>query len=199
MKFISLLAFVSMPLVAYMFVCSGNIIRLVLGQQWIGASELFKTLALAAMIQPIASTRGLVLLSIGKSRKYLWWGGANAIVTILSFILGLPWGARGVATSYAVANYLVLYPSLLYVFNGSPVRVKDFFTAIYKPFTASLTMGAICFFLQKSIGEISDISFLTICFVASLGVYLLSMMALAGGGKDLREYYSYGRLAFSRK
>ncbi|MBM9513277.1 MOP flippase family protein [Desulfogranum marinum] len=198
-KFISLLAFMSMPLVAFMFACSENIIRLVLGSQWIGANELFKILAFAAFIQPVLSTRGVVLLSTGQSRKYLWWGTGNAIVTTISFILGLPWGAKGVATAYATANYLLLYPSLFYVFKNSHLRVNDFFAAIYKPFTASLAMGIVCFLLQNSMKAGDDIFVLAICFVASLVVYLLAMVAVSGGTKDLREYYSYGRLAFTRK
>ena len=62
-----------------------------------------------------------------------------------------------------------------------------------------MAMGATCFFLQKSIGEIGDISVLTFCFIASMGIYLLAIMALSGGAKDLREYYSYGWLIFARK
>lgn len=199
MKFISVLAFVSMPLVVFMFVCSDNIINLVLGPQWMGASEFFRILALAALIQPVASTRGVVLLSTGQSRKYLFWGAANAIVTIISFILGLQWGAKGVATAYAIANYLILYPSLIYVFKGSPVRTRDFFSAIYKPLTASLSMGLICYYFQMSIKDISNFYIISICFVLSFCVYLFALWAVSGGSKDLREYYSYGRLAFVRK
>ncbi len=199
MKFISVLAFVSMPLVAFMFVCSDNIIRLILGQQWINASDLFKILALSAFIQPVGRTWDVVLISSGKSRKYFWWGVFSAIVTMISFLAGLPWGAKGVAISYAIANYLLLYPSLLYAFNNSPINVKDFFAAIYKPFIASLAMTAICFFLQSYIRETSDTYVLTIVFVAGFAVYLLAIMTFSGGVKDLREYYSYGKLAFARK
>lgn len=198
MKYISVLAFASMPLVAYMFVCSENIIRLVFGPQWIGASDIFKVLAFAALIQPVGSTRGVVLLSTGQSRKYLWWGAGNAIVTILSYVLGLPWGGEGVAAAYAIANYLILYPSLYYVFKGSPLKVNDFFISIYRPLISSLAMGTICFFLRQFMGVAGDIAVLSVCAIAGLTFYLLTMIAVSGGSEELYEYYSYGRMAFAR-
>lgn len=198
-KFISILAFVSMPGVVFMYVCSDNLISLVLGSQWMGASEIFKILAFAGLIQVTGSTRGVVLLSTGKSRKYLWWGAGNAFITILSFVIGLPWGPKGVATSYAVANYLLLYPSLLYVFKDTPVCVGDFFTAIYKPLVASLAMGSACFLLLRNLNSWPDVAALSVCFVVSLGAYLLALIVLSGGSKDIREYYSYGRLVFAKK
>jgi O-antigen/teichoic acid export membrane protein len=197
-KFISLLAFVSMPFVVYTFICSDNIIRLVLGQQWIGASEIFKILALAAMIQPVAGTRGVVLLSTGKTRKYLRWGAVNTVATALSVVFGLPWGAKGVASGYTIVNYLILYPSLVYVFEGSPVRVKDFFTAIYKPFTASLSLGTVCSLLHHAMNGAADVIVLSVCFAVGLIVYLAASIVLSGGARDLREYYAYGRIAFAR-
>jgi PST family polysaccharide transporter len=198
-KLLSILSFVSIPIVVFMFVCSDRIISLVLGARWMEASALFKILAVAGLIQTVSSTRGLVLLSSGKTRRYLWLGVANALVTCLAFTIGLPWGAKGVATAYAVSNYLILFPSLIYSFNGTPVRLSDFFTAIYKPVMASGLMAVACFLVLIQFDHLPDLLILIVCFVAGLLTYLLSSVAVSGGTKDLREYYSYGRLVFSRK
>ena len=80
MKFISILAFLSMPLVVFLFVCSDQVISLVLGEKWLDASKIFKILAVIAFIQPVSTTWGLVLLSTGKSRRYLRWGVINSII-----------------------------------------------------------------------------------------------------------------------
>lgn len=199
MKFIGILSFLSTPVVVFMYVCAERIISLVLGPQWTGAIELFRILAFAGLIQVVGSTRGVVLLSTGKSRKYLWWGAGNAAFTILSFLIGLPWGPKGVATSYSIANYLLLYPSLFYVFKGTPMRVNDFFIAIYKPLAAGLLMGVSCFLLLFNLNSLSDVAALSGCFVVSLGVYLLALIVISGGAKDIREYYSYARLVFAKK
>ena len=199
MKFISILAFLSMPVVVFMYTCSESIIALILGPQWNGAVDIFRILALAAFIQPVCSTRGMVLLTTGKSRKYLWWGVGYAVVTILSFVIGLPWGAKGVATSYAIANYLILYPSLVYVFKDTPLRIRDFFIAIYKPLVASLAMAVAGFFMTTRLNGLSEVPILLACFGMSVVIYLLALIVLPGGSKDLSEYYSFGRLVFSSK
>lgn len=199
LKLLSILAVASMPLIAFMFVCADRIISLVLGQQWLGASDVFKILALAGLIQTVGSTRGLVLLSTGKSRKYLYWGGANAVSTCLAFVIGVPWGPEGVAISYTIANYLLLYPSLYYVFKETPVRVQDFFIGVYKPLLASLIMGGAGYLFLNTFKDLPDFSALFFCFIASFGSYILALIAIGGGTKDIREYYSYGRLIFSKK
>ena len=140
-KYTSILAFVSMPVVAFMFVCSDQLINLVLGHKWAGASILFKILSFAALIQPVASSRGLVMISTGETRRYFYWGIANASLTCLSFILGIPWGVKGIAISYVISNYIILYPSLHYAFYNTPIKPKDFFQSIYKALVSSLIMG----------------------------------------------------------
>lgn len=197
-KFLSILSFISMPLVVFMFVCSDNLVRVILGHQWMGASEIFKILAFVALIQPVASTRGVVLLTTGNSKKYLKWGAGSACLSILSFICGLPWGGKGVASAYAIANYALLYPSLIYVFKGSPVCATDFFSSISKPLAASFIMGIVCFMIQSSIGGMGDLSVISISFIVSFPAYLLATVAVSGGFREIREYLSYGRLVFGK-
>jgi len=198
-KLLSILSFVSIPLVVFMFVCSDRIISLVLGSQWMEASVLFKILAIAGLIETVSSTTGLVLISTGRSRKYLLLGAVGALVICLAFAVGLPWGAKGVATAYTIANYLILFPTLIYAYKDTPVQLGDFFSSIYKPLLASTAMGAVCFVLLGNLYYLSDFVVLIICFIIGLLVYLLATIIFSGGAKDIREFYSYGRLVLSKK
>ncbi|MDY0093818.1 MAG: lipopolysaccharide biosynthesis protein [Candidatus Vecturithrix sp.] len=198
-RLLSILSFVSIPLVAFMLVCSDRIIHLILGSQWMEASVLFKILALAGLVETVSSTTGMVLITSGQSRRYLWVGAAGSLIICLAFVFGLPWGAKGVATAYAVANYLILLPTLIYAYKDTPVQLGDFFMAIYRPFLASLAMAAVCFALLRQLDNWSDLVALAVCFVASLLVYVLFTIVIANGAQDLREFYSYGRLVFTQK
>lgn len=113
-------------------------VRLLLGPQWIGAVAVFRILAIAGLVQAISTTRGLVMVSCGHSRRYLRWGLFNALLMVLSFIAGLPFGIEGVAAAYTIANYIVLFPSLRYCFNDTPVTVGMFLRAFYPPLLAAL-------------------------------------------------------------
>ena len=200
LKCVSLLAFVSMPLVAFMFVCSEHLINLLLGPQWQGANEIFKILAIAAFIQPFSGTTGMVLISTGRSRLYLFLGLFGAIVICLSFVSGLPWGPKGVATGYVIANYILLFPIFFYTFKNTSISIGDVLSAVYKPVCASVIMGMGCFFLPLWIsGDMNVVLLLVILFLASSIIYLLAFAVFPGGGNELREYYSYVGLIYRKE
>ena len=199
LKCVSLLAFVSMPIVVFMFVCSDQLIITLLGGKWLGASDIFKILAIAAFVQPVSSTWGMVLLSTGRSTMYLSVGVVNAVFTCLAFVSGLPWGGEGVATAYALINYILLFPILFYSFQDTSIRIKDFILAIYKPFIASLVTGGGGVFLLHFYIGIDGLKLLMICFIAYSVSYLLTLVVIPGGIHDFKEYFSYIRLLIEKK
>ena len=137
---VNMIAFISMPLVAVMAGLSHEIIGIVLGQQWIGAANIFKALAFAAVLQPVLGTAGWVLISLGQAKRLMYWGLISVPAILLSVIVGLPWGALGVATSYTGCIFILLVPCLLYTFRYSPISLVGFFKAIGCPLTISLVM-----------------------------------------------------------
>ena len=198
-KYISILAFVSMPLVVFMFVCSEQIVSLLLGEQWLEASEIFRLLAIAAFIQPVSTTWGLLLISSGKSKRYLRLGLFNSVFISISFGCGLAWGAKGVAISYAIATYLLLYPTLVYSMFDSSVTVRDFFSSIFKPLLSSLFMGASCWYFLAIIPDYPEFFTIAMCTIFSVIVYFLSIIAISLGIRDIKEYFYYFKVVFSKE
>jgi PST family polysaccharide transporter len=199
MKFVSILAFISMPLVAFLFVCSDQLINIILGPQWMEASAFFKILAVVAFIHPVSTTWGLVLISTGRSRRYLKWGIVNSIVIVISFAIGVFWGAKGVAIAYVFATYLLLYPTLRYSFKNTPVKVKDFIISVWKPMIASILIGVICFFILNIFQGYNDLLLIIICFFSILIIYPVVLLLISGGLHNIREYYQYFRLILLNK
>lgn len=141
MQTLRVLAFLTMPLVLWMFLVSEPLILLLLGENWAGVIPLFRILAIAAFIQPCAGMVGSVMLSVGHSREYFLQGVATSGVISLAFVVGIFWGATGIAVGYLVANYLVLIPLLAYAYKGTALRVRDFFDSISLP--AFLTIASL--------------------------------------------------------
>jgi PST family polysaccharide transporter len=144
-----LLALTSMPLVAFLAVAAEQLLALLLGPRWSGAVPIFQALALAGFIQPVASLRGLVALSSGRSRDYLLLGVINAVVVCIAFALGLRWGPIGVAVGYSLAIYALLYPTVKLSFRGTRIRMADFWSAIGQPAFASLLGAAAVLLLPQ--------------------------------------------------
>ena len=120
----------SVPLAMYSLVQAEFLVQLLLGPKWKGVVPVFRILAIAGLVQAADGTRGVVFLSLGRSKRHFRWGLANSAVMVCAFLLGLPFGIVGVAVAYAVAVYVVLLPSPYYCFHGTPVSVSLFMRAL---------------------------------------------------------------------
>jgi len=137
-----ILAAVVVPLTTFVFVEADFLVRLLLGPQWMAAVPVFRILAIAGIVQGVASTRGLVQLSYGYSGRYLRWGIANALAMIIAFFAGLPYGIEGVAAAYVIANYIILVPSLWYCFRDTPLTIGGFMRTLVMPLVISALAAA---------------------------------------------------------
>jgi len=198
-KLVTLLAFITMPLMVFLFVCAGEVIDLLLGSKWSGATGIFKILCIVAFIQPVAGTVGLVLVSLGQSKRYFAFGTIHSIIIVISFILGLPWGAIGVATAYTIATYALLVPTLWYCFRRSPISITDFFSAISRPMIASVCMGVVTFLVYLLLANQPDIVVVGACFGIGLLAYFLVLILMPGGCQILRESFSYVSLLLRKE
>lgn len=182
------LAYVTMPLMAFVFVAAEPLIVLALGRRWIDAVPVLRYLSAAAFIMPVASLRGLVILSMGRTGDYLKLGGIYAVGTALGFIAGLPWGPQGVALGYSVVTYLLLYPTLLLGFNKTDIRVGDFFSAIRFPASASLIAVVVVTVIAQQIPpptlEVVQLIEYVGAFVL---VWLVSMLCFPGGWREMKN------------
>jgi PST family polysaccharide transporter len=183
----SLLALVSMPLTAFLFVASKPVIELVLGSKWLGVAPIFSWLAVAAFIQPTTGFVGSFLLSLGQGRRYLQCGLINAVILSASFIVGLPWGAIGVATAYAIGNYVALYPWLRWAFHNSPVSFRDFADACAMPAAVSLTAAGLGFVAKSQITAVPPI----LQIGTSLLIFLVVLAAAARFTNAGRKHMSF--------
>jgi len=198
-KLTSILAFITMPLAGFLFVCSESIIRLLLGEKWMDASPIFKILAVGAFIQAVESTRGLTLVSLGMSRKYLKWGVFGSVFFVLTYVVGIPWGARGVALAYVIGEYLIMVPSLWYCFRGTPVSLLGFFKTISRPAVISLAATAIMFLAHKFLlVNQSDLVVIGACLALGTPSYFAMWFFIPGGSKTLAELAGSVAVVLSR-
>jgi PST family polysaccharide transporter len=190
-KYCSLLSFVTMPVVAFLFASSEHVIRLFLGPRWLGAVELFTILALVSFIQAPSGIRSIVQTALGQGERLFRLSLITGGAAVASFFIGLSWGARGVAIAYAVSTYLVLHPSLAYAFHGTPVRTSDFYRSIMRPAISSVIMAALLVLIESRLGGWSDIAVLAFMFLAGSLCYLGLFVLMPQGRRDLRDYRDY--------
>lgn len=104
------LAFVLMPVCAGIALIADNLVYVVLGEQWVGAIDIIRALALFAVVKSVAPVSSQVLISIGNpraARNQSLWGLA---VMPLAFVIASQWGAVAVALTWTIVYpFLVLF------------------------------------------------------------------------------------------
>jgi O-antigen/teichoic acid export membrane protein len=193
-KLNEILTFIYMPLVVYLGIYSENIIRLILGDNWMGAAVIFRIFAFGAFILPIASTPDLVLQTCGLTRRYLKWGIVSASITIFSFALGVHWGAVGVAAAYTIVRVVTFYPSLWYRLRDTPISISFFFQSIILPVFSSILVGCVLIILARFFSFKSNVVEILVSLFAYAILYLGLWWSIPIGRKKVLEYISYGKL-----
>lgn len=122
-----LLAFITVPGIAALTIAAEPVVGILFGERWLAVAPIFAWLGIAGLMQPVSSTTGWIFICQGKTRMMFRWGVYSALTTVLSFAVGLRWGAVGVAAAYAVSGYVLRLPVLaVMVGRAGPVSASDF-------------------------------------------------------------------------
>jgi PST family polysaccharide transporter len=115
----------TMPLAGLMLATSDLVIAVLLGPRWADSAPIFFWLAIAALYHPLSQTTGWLFITQGRGRDMLIWACISTPLVMIFFLIGLPYGAVGVAAAYVIGGSLIIMPSLLwFVGRRGPVSTK---------------------------------------------------------------------------
>jgi PST family polysaccharide transporter len=140
-----------MPVVVFSFVFAGDAILLILGPQWQQSVILFQAIAPAAFIETFNTVGSWACAPFGKSGRLVRWQLFATTVTVASFLIGIRWGALGVAVGFSLSTVALRLPAILYLLHGSPIRPIDLLGPLSRPAFASIAAGAIIFALRAEL------------------------------------------------
>ena len=146
LRVMPLILLVALPGVAFATAMSDVLIPFVLGEQWRQSASIFLALGFAGLLQPLNNPAGWLFISQGRSGDFLRWGIITAVTSVLAFLVGLPYGALGVAIAYAISEYLRTPFLWLYVGKSGPLKASHVLHAA-TPFVlgAHLALAAVWF------------------------------------------------------
>jgi len=178
---------VSVPGIAWLILCADWVIVLFLGPRWRGAAIIYSLLGLAGILQPLGNSTGWLFISQGRTKEMFRWGLVGGGLTIASFVVGLPWGAVGVAAAYGLAGPLVLSPALFwYVTRRGPVSQADLYGTLKLPALAAAAVTLSTLGLRQ-LGPLDPIVGLAISTPAAVAVTLIVYGLHPRGRKSLAE------------
>jgi PST family polysaccharide transporter len=136
------------PGIVAMGVTAPVLVPFLIGEQWAPAAPIFAWLALAALHRPVSMTMDLLFISQGRARAYLAWSIFSAATSVAAFVIGLRWGAVGVAAAFGLSDLLLRAPVLWWqVSRVGPIRLSDLYLSA-APFAAG---AAACFIVVSAL------------------------------------------------
>ena len=186
-KAIAILAFLSMPLIVFALCSAKEVVLLILGQQWVEAIPIFRALAPAAIMGSLNVVTGWGFVPLGRTDRQLRSSCFGSTLTIIAFFIGLRWGALGVAVAFSSAVLIKRLPQIIYAYHGTPLRLIDLGSVLWRPALACLIAAAMVTGVDVNIivhNLFLKILLQGIIFVSCYGVVWI----IVPGGRDfLRE------------
>ena len=116
------IALVTFPMMAGMFVVADAFVYGVLGEQWEEIIPILKIFCIAGLFSSIAAVTGNIYLSQGAAGLQFRVNLVTQPLKIVCVLLGLYWGAQGVAVGFVVA--IVINTVITLTIAGSLIHLK---------------------------------------------------------------------------
>ena len=124
-------------------------VSLLYGDAWKGAGPAVRWFAVGTLLAPIGSAASWLMVSQGRTKVMLKAGLAKSLLSVLSLVVGLPWGPLGVAVSFAVFAIPAQGIMVLSATRKGPVTLGDF-TAAVVPIALAICATSVLLWLAKT-------------------------------------------------
>lgn len=186
-----LLAAVTAPGIAALICTSQQVVGLLFGERWLAIVPIFAWLGIAGLLQPISSTTGWIFICQGKTRTMFHWGMYSSATTVLAFLVGMYWGAVGIAAAYAISSYVLRIPVLAVLLQRmGPVSAADFLMVQGLFVVSSLLTWGTYHLLPASLIARSDLLVVVLMVCLSYAIALVLMLAVPQSRKALLAFWS---------
>lgn len=191
---LSILAFASMGAGAVLTLVGKDLIRLLLGAKWAEAGHIFTFFGPGIGIMLVYFASGLIHLSIGRADRWLRWVILEFGVTVLLFLIALPWGPVGIASAWSASFWILFIPSFWYA--GRPIQfgVTPILDIVWRYVVASFLAGCASAVIIREtpslvaapgiLGALARITATSLLFAA---LYLAAVIFLHGGPDPLQR------------
>jgi PST family polysaccharide transporter len=153
---------------------AGTIVRLALGPGWGDTVAIFMNLSITMLAATPMRTTGWIYLSLGRTDRQLQWSLMATPVYLLSFVIGLPFGAKGVALGFSIAQLLAFFPCFLWAIRGTNIRMRDILAVVGLPTAATVLVALSLRAVTTHVGLLVQIA-----AIVAAGLIYLAVIAAA--------------------
>jgi O-antigen/teichoic acid export membrane protein len=172
----NLIMWISAPIFGFLFVAARPVIVLTLGSKWIEAAPVFQILVISALGQLLFDSTVWLFVSRGQSSQFLKLLFFISPLIVGSFVVGLPYGIKGVALSGSVVLVVILPWILKFAFRGTNLTLRSVGRALLYPVSLSILAVLFAKLILHLIGPQGTISQLAVTALGFSVAYALSAL-----------------------
>lgn len=154
LKGYSLVLALTIPITVVCTLFAGDVILVVLGPKWTEAVPIFRLLAPTILIFALINPLGWLLFSLGLVERSLKIALVFAPLIIVGYILGLPYGPKGVAFAYSAVMMLWVIPHIAWCIHGTVISFRDILLAASRPVASSIVAGGLALGIRLVYGHL---------------------------------------------
>lgn len=176
------------------------IVDILLGHQWAEVAGIFSVLGLLGFFEPCSSLMWNAMAACGHAGKLLRWQIFSTSLVVAGILVGLPWGALGVATGFATSALLIRAPLMIwYSARAIGISPAALYRAVYPFVTIGLAVAAGAVWLRKFWEPVSAWTGLIVFSLVASMVYAGIVFALPQCRKTVLEAFKLSSLLGSHK
>jgi len=148
LKGYSLVLALTIPITIAAALFANDLIYVVLGPKWREVAEIFRLLAPTILIFALINPLAWLTFSLGMIGRNLKVVSVLAPLVIGGYVLGLPYGPKGVAIGYSAIMTLWVIPHIAWCVHGTVVSLRDILLVASRPMVSGIAAAALAFGVQ---------------------------------------------------
>jgi len=143
----------TLPITIACALFADDIVLVLLGPRWQASTEIVRLLAPTIAVIAVINPMGWLIYSLGLVRRSLKIALVFAPIMILGCVLGLPYGAAGVAFAYSAVMVLWAVPHVAWCVHGTAISLRDVAAAVIRPLACGIVAGAVGYAARLMCGD----------------------------------------------
>jgi O-antigen/teichoic acid export membrane protein len=167
----------TVPITVACALFGNDLIYVLLGPKWKEAVPIFRLLAPTILMFAMMNPFSWLLFSLGWVNRSLKIALVIAPLAIAAYVIGLPYGPKGVALAYSTAMSIWLIPHIVWCIHGTKISFLDIINVVKRPVLSAVVGAVLAFGAQLQYGRLSSPLFRLVsgCGIL-LGVYVLMLL-----------------------
>ena len=138
-------------------------------------------------------------MTCGRSKTYLFINVMHGATLTVLMLVGVRWGAAGIASAYVAKSMILSLPTLYYSFRQTPVSMRGFFVAISRPLLASLVMSALLILFRAVLPIQAVLPAVALGGAIAAAIYFCVLIILPGGKGEFSRLLADVRSTLSQR